>query len=70
MIEENNDNFLAGGDALVYLAGPIYQKCPTIFLGGHPIKYVRILEPIFQAPSPLSKHRYAFRVNVTVVGFK
>ena len=25
-MEENNDIFLAGGDALVYLAEPIYKK--------------------------------------------
>ena len=26
MMEENNDIFLAGGDALVYLAGPMHKK--------------------------------------------
>ena len=25
-MEENNDIFLAGGDALVYLAGPMHKK--------------------------------------------
>ena len=25
-MEENNDIFLAGGDALVYLAEPLYKK--------------------------------------------
>ena len=25
-MEENNDIFLVGGDALVYLAGPMYKK--------------------------------------------
>ena len=36
MIEENNDIFLAGGDALVHLAGSIQQKYSTIFVWGHP----------------------------------
>ena len=26
-MEENNDIFLAGGDALVYLAVPMHKKC-------------------------------------------
>ena len=26
MMEENNDIFLAGGDALVYFAGPVHKK--------------------------------------------
>ena len=52
-MEENNDNFLAGGDTLVYLAGQIYQKYPTVFLGDHPFKYVGILGPNFQPASPL-----------------
>ena len=30
MMEENNDIFLAGGDALVYLAGPMDKKYSTI----------------------------------------
>ena len=29
MVEENNDIFLAGGDALVYLAEPMHKKNPT-----------------------------------------
>ena len=31
MMEENNDIFLAGGDALVYLTGPMHKKYSTIF---------------------------------------
>ena len=37
MMEENNDIFLAGGDALVYLAGPMHKKNFTTFVWGHPI---------------------------------
>ena len=36
MMEENNDIFLAGGDVLVYLAGPMHKKYSTTFVWGHP----------------------------------
>ena len=36
MMEENNDIFLADGDALVYLAKPMNQKYSTTFAWGHP----------------------------------
>ena len=36
MMEENNDIFLAGGDALVYLAVPMHKKYSTKFVWGHP----------------------------------
>ena len=35
MMEENNDIFLAGGDALVYLTGPMHKKYSTTFVWGH-----------------------------------
>ena len=35
MMEENNDIFLAGGDALVYLAEPVHKKNSTTFVCGH-----------------------------------
>ena len=31
-MEENNNIFLAGGDALVYLAEPMYKKYSTNFV--------------------------------------
>ena len=34
-MEENNDIFLAGGDALVYLAVPMHKKYFT-FVWGYP----------------------------------
>ena len=41
MMEENNDIFLAGGDALVYLAKPMHKKYSTIFVWSNPlIRYV------------------------------
>ena len=36
MMEENNDIFLAGGDALVYLTVPMHKKYSTIFVWSHP----------------------------------
>ena len=32
MMEEKSDIFLAGGDALVYLTGPVYKKYSTTFV--------------------------------------
>ena len=64
MMEQNNDFFLAGGDALMYLTGPMHEKYCTAFGWRHPFStYV----PIFQLPSPC-KDMYAFRVTVTAVG--
>ena len=36
MMEENSDIFLAGGDALLYLAKPMHKKYPTTFVWDHP----------------------------------
>ena len=36
MMEENNDIFLAGGDALVYLAEPTHKKYSATFVCVHP----------------------------------
>ena len=36
MMEENNLVFLAGGDALVYLAGSLHKKYSKSFTWGHP----------------------------------
>ena len=35
-MEENNDIFLAGSDALVYLALLLHEKYSTTFVWGHP----------------------------------
>ena len=35
-MEENSDIFLAGGDALLYLAKPMHKKYPTTFVWDHP----------------------------------
>ena len=36
MMKENNDIFLADGDALVYLAVPMHKKYSTKFVWGQP----------------------------------
>ena len=64
MMEENNDIFLAGDDALVYLAGPMHKKYSTTFIWGHPfstyVPYDRFFNP---HPRPPCTHMYAFRVT-------
>ena len=37
MMKENNDIFLAGGDALVDLAEPIHKKYSATFVWDHPL---------------------------------
>ena len=36
MMGENNKIFLAGGDVLVYLTGPMHKKYFTTFVWSHP----------------------------------
>ena len=58
MMEENSDIFLAGGDPLVCLAGPMHKKYSTTCAWSHACP----------PPHPPCKHMYAFRVIVTAVG--
>ena len=68
MMEENIDIFLAGDDALVYLAGPMHKKkYSTTFVWGHPFT-TYISQDQFFNPTPPEKYMNAFRVTVTVVG--
>ena len=50
MMEENNNTFLAGGDALVYLSGPLHKKYSTTFVWGHSfskyVSYDRFFNPL------------------------
>ena len=55
MMEENNDTFLADGDTLVYLAGPMYKKYSTTFVWSHPFSTYVSYDQFFN-PSPL--HAY------------
>ena len=36
MMDENNDTFLAGGDALMHLTEPVHKKYSTTFVSGYP----------------------------------
>ena len=50
MMEENNDIFLVGGDALVYLGKPTHKKYSTTFVWGHPfstyVSYDQFFNPL------------------------
>ena len=52
MMEENNDIFLAGGDALVYLAKPLHKKYSTTFVWGHPFSTYVSYDQFFNPPPP------------------
>ena len=66
-MEENNDIFIAGGDASVYLTGPMHKKYSATFIWGHPFsRYV--YEDRFFNPPPPCNHMYVFIVTVNSVG--
>ena len=46
MMEENNDIFLGGGDALVYLAGLMHKKCSITFVWGQTFSMYVSYDPI------------------------
>ena len=52
MIEEKNNIFLASGDALVYLAGPMQKNIPQYLFGAIHLTRTYLL-PIFQPLLPL-----------------
>ena len=60
MMEENNETFLAGGAALVYLARPVHKKYSTTFVWGHSFSTYVSYDQFFNPP-PLCTHRYVFR---------
>ena len=51
-MEENNDIFLVGNDALVYLAGPMHKKYSTTFVWVHPFSTYVSYDGFFN-PLPL-----------------
>ena len=53
MMEENNDIFLAGGDALVYLAKPAHKKYSTTFVWGHSFSTYVSYDQFFNPPPPV-----------------
>ena len=50
MMEEHNDIFLAGRDALVYLAGLMHKKYSATFVWDHPfsthVSFDRLFKPL------------------------
>ena len=57
-MEENNDIFFAGGDALVYLAEPMHKNIPQhLFVAIHLVR--TYLMTNFSTSSP-STHLYTF----------
>ena len=50
MMEENNEIFLAGGDPLVHLAGPMHKKYTTTFVSGHPFSTYVSYDQFFNLP--------------------
>ena len=62
MMEENNDIFRAGGDALMYLAEPMRKKCFTTFVWGHPFSTYVFYRQVF---NPLPLHVPVTRKLVT-----
>ena len=62
MMEENNNIFLAGSDALVYLAEPMRKKYSTTFVWGNPFSTYVSYDQFFNSLNPC-KHMYGFRVT-------
>ena len=50
MMEENNDISLGGGDALVYLTGPMHKKYSTTSVWGHPFSTYGSYDRLFNPP--------------------
>ena len=68
MMEGNNYIFLGGGDALVYLAGPMHKKYSTMFRAIHLVRTYLRINFSTSPPPPPCKHMNALRVTVTAVG--
>ena len=58
-MEENNDIFLAGGDALVYLAEPMYKKYSTKLFWGNSFSTYVSYDVLFSPCTQL----YTFLMN-------
>ena len=50
MVEENNDIFLVGGDALIYLAEIMRKKYSTAFAWSHPFSTYLSYDQFFNPP--------------------
>ena len=61
MMEENNDIFLAGGDALVYLARSAHKKYSTTFVWGHLFSTYVSYDRFFNHPVPYTPPPFCVR---------
>ena len=61
MIKENNDIFVAGSDALIYLAGPKSKNYFTTFAWGNPFSTFVFYDQFISLPP--CKHMYPFRLT-------
>ena len=50
MIEENDEIFLAGDDALMYLTWRMHKKYSAIFVWGHPSRTYVFFDRSFNPP--------------------
>ena len=50
MTKENNDIFLVGDDARMYLAKPMHKKYSTKFVWGHPFSTYVSYDRFFNSP--------------------
>ena len=63
MMEENNDIFLAGGDALVYLTEPIHKKYSATFVSSDPFSTYVSCDRFFNSPIPIRTCTFAYVLN-------
>ena len=62
MMKENNGIFLAGGDALVYLAGPMHKKYSITFFGAIHLVRTYLMTDFSNPPLPCT-YMYGLRVS-------
>ena len=59
MMKENNNIFLAGSNAIVYLTKPVYKGYSTTFVWDHPFNTYVSYDQFFNPCSP-NTHLYTF----------
>ena len=58
MMEKINGIYLVGGDALAYLAEPMYKKYSTKFAWGHPFSTYVSYDQFFNSPLLVRPYTY------------
>ena len=70
MMAENNDIFLAGGGAPVYLAEPIHKKYFTTFVWGNPLRTYVSYDQFFKPPpSVRTGTHFGWPLSIPLVGY-